>query len=226
MPPTDNENGSKPAGAETAGRVTPRNKGRRRREEQKEELRSLILHTASELFLERGYHDFSMRKLAERIGYSPATLYLYFKDKDALLFTVVDDAFSRFQRRLAEAADSTADPWERLGSLSEAYVLFGLSHPVYYQLMFMWRIDYLTGTPQGEKAPRVEAFLVLVDAVRYAMEQGVMIPGDPEATSDVFWAMMHGIVAFAIQMPMYFDEGRTLKLAVEAKAALYKAFHL
>jgi AcrR family transcriptional regulator len=201
----------------------PRKVGRRRRDEQKEELRLLILQTAGQMFLTLGYKDFSMRKLAERIGYSAATLYLYFRDKDDLLFTVVDDAFARFQCQLTEAAESTDDPWERLSCLGEAYVRFGLNNPVYYQLMFMWRIDYLLES-RYEEAPRVQAFHVLVDAVQYALDQGVMQPGDHKIYSDVLWALMHGIVALAIQMPM-FDEDRTTKLTAQAKHMIYKAFH-
>ncbi|WP_199621883.1 TetR/AcrR family transcriptional regulator [Paenibacillus alkalitolerans] len=197
---------------------------RSRRKEQKEELRSHILRTASEMFLESGYNHFSMRKLAERIGYSAATLYLYFRDKDDLLFTVVDDGFARFQRQLEVAAESGDHPWERLGRLAEAYVLFGINNPAYYQLMFMWRSDYLTQSRIGEDAPRVQTFEILIDAVRDAIDRGVMQEGDPKVYSDILWAMMHGIVALSIQMPM-FDNERTEKLTNQAKQMIYRAFH-
>ena len=62
-----------------------RTASRHRREQEKEELRQTILKAAGALFLEQGYDGFSMRHLAESIGYSPATLYLYFRDKDDLL---------------------------------------------------------------------------------------------------------------------------------------------
>ena len=61
---------------------------RHRRDQEKQELRQTILNAAGELFLEQGYERFSLRKVAERIGYSPTTIYLYFRDKDDLLFTV------------------------------------------------------------------------------------------------------------------------------------------
>ncbi|TJY44497.1 TetR/AcrR family transcriptional regulator [Cohnella pontilimi] len=197
---------------------------RRRQKEQKEELRAHILRTAGQLFVELGYSNFSMRKLAERIGYSPATLYVYFRDKDDLLFLVVDDAFMRFTERLEAAASGGTDMWERLGRLGEAYVTFGLEHPAYYQLMFMWRIDYLM-EPQGiQKIPRVQAFDVLLRTVRDAMEQGVLRAESPETASDLLWAAMHGIVSLSIQMPM-FNQQRTEKLMRHAMEMLYKALH-
>jgi len=80
---------------------------RHRQDQEKQALRQTILTTAGELFLEQGYDHFSLRKVAERIGYSPTTIYLYFRDKDDLLFTVVDEGFTRFGQQLAAAAAST-----------------------------------------------------------------------------------------------------------------------
>src|SRR5438045_3623781 len=90
---------------------------RHRQEQEKQELRQTILMAAGVLFLEQGYERFSLRKVAERIGYSPTTIYLYFRDKDDLLFTVVDEGFVRFGQELARAAASTEDHWERLIAL-------------------------------------------------------------------------------------------------------------
>ncbi len=201
-----------------------RKASRHRREQEKEELRQIILKAAGELFLEQGYDHFSMRKLAERIGYSVATLYLYFKDKDDLLFTVVDDGFVRFGRRLVEAAASSDDPWTRLIALSQAYITFGLHNPVYYQLMFMWRADFLLQTRAGEQKPRFEAFGVLQDAVQYAMDMGAMKPGDAQSYSDVLWATMHGIVSLAMNMS-FFDEERVHKLTNAAREMIFKALY-
>jgi AcrR family transcriptional regulator len=200
-----------------------RKASRHRRDQEKEELRSIILKAAGELFLEQGYDHFSMRQLAERIGYSVATPYLYFRDKDDLLFTVVDEGFVRFKQQLSQAASSNDDPWERLMELSRAYVSFGLRNPVYYQLMFMWRTDFLTQTSTDEEQPRIAAFLVLRDGIQYAMDAGVMQSGDVESYSDLFWATVHGIVALSITIPV-FDEERVQNLTTLARAMIFKAF--
>src|SRR5437016_13365034 len=122
----------------------PRQASRHRQAQEKQALRQAILTAAGELFLEQGYERFSLRKVAERIGYSPTTIYLYFHNKDDLLFTVVDEGFVRFGQQLAAAAESQEDDWERLISLGRAYVAFGLQNPMYYQLMFLQRTDFLT----------------------------------------------------------------------------------
>lgn len=176
---------------------------RHRQDQEKQELRQAILAAAGELFLEQGYEHFSMRKVAERIGYSPTTIYLYFRDKDDLLFTVVDEGFVRFGRELVAAAASTEDPWERLIALGRAYVTFGLQNPVYYQLMFMQRTDFLMHQPAGESQPRIASFQVLRQTVQQAIDVGILRPGDAESYSDVLWALVHGMVSLAISMPMF-----------------------
>ncbi|MBI5233035.1 MAG: helix-turn-helix transcriptional regulator [Deltaproteobacteria bacterium] len=57
-----------------------------RREKEKKEMRGLILETAMELFLDEGFENVSLRRRADKIEYSPATIYLYYKDKDEILF--------------------------------------------------------------------------------------------------------------------------------------------
>src|SRR6266851_5514875 len=180
---------------------------RHRQEREKQELRKAILAAAGEVFLEQGYERFSLRKVAERVGYSPTTIYLYFRDKDDLLFTVVEEGFERFGQQLAAAAESEEDPWERLIALGRAYMAFGLQNPVYYQLMFMQRADFLMHTPVGESQPRIMSFQVLRQTVQQAIDAGVLRPGDVESYSDVLWALVHGMVSLAISMPM-FDASR------------------
>lgn len=179
---------------------------RRRREREKEELRRRILDTAGALFLEHGYEGFSMRQIAERIGYSATTIYRYYEDKDDLLFAIVHEGFLRFGKQLAKAAQSGADPRERLGALGRAYIEFGLKNPVYYRLMFMQRFDFLFESRAEQKAPVIDSFAVLRGAVEQAMQAGVLNQGDPETTSIVIWSVVHGITSLAIAGAKRFDK--------------------
>src|SRR5260221_2882801 len=141
---------------------------RHRQDQEKQELRHAILTAAGELFLEHGYERFSLRKVAERIGYSPTTIYLYFRDKDDLLFTVVDEGFGRFGQQLEAAAASTQEPWARLIAHGRALLAFGLHQPVYYQLMFMQRTDFLTRRQAGDDQPPLTTLLGLRQTVQQA----------------------------------------------------------
>ena len=68
------------------------------------EQREAIVARAAELFARQGYHATSMNQLAEAAGLSKATLYHYYRDKDALLVHIADGHVSRLQALVAEAA--------------------------------------------------------------------------------------------------------------------------
>jgi AcrR family transcriptional regulator len=180
-----------------------RDASRQRRDQEKQDVRQAILDAAAELFREHGYERFSLRQVAERIGYSPTTIYLYFTDKDDLLFTVADVGFTRFGEQLVAAAASTADPAGRLTAMGRAYIDFGIQNPAYYQLMFMQRGDFLMANRDGEYKPRIDSFGVLQQAVRDAIDAGAVRPGDAAPYADALWALVHGTVAMAISMPFF-----------------------
>jgi len=180
---------------------------RQRSEEEKAELRQHILDTAAQLFLQSGYEHFSLRHVAEQIGYSPGTLYLYFKDKDDVLFHVVANGFVRFQQHLERASIDETDIKERLTSVARAYITFGLQNPVYYQLMFIQRPEFLLKPSNVTSKPHISAFEILHTIVQRAMNERVFRAGDVQATSDVLWGLLHGIVSLAILLP-HFDQKR------------------
>lgn len=180
-----------------------RDASRQRRDQEKQDVRQAILDAAAELFREHGYERFSLRQVAERIGYSPTTIYLYFADKDDLLFTVADVGFTRFGEQLVAAATQATDPAERLAAMGRAYIDFGIQNPAYYQLMFMQRGDFLMANREGECTPRIDSFGALQQAVRDAISAGAMRSGDAAPNADALWALVHGIVAMAITMPFF-----------------------
>ena len=61
----------------------------------------LDVEAARDIVSERGLDALSMRSIAERIEYSPATLYLYFRDKDELVHEVVRAGFALLQATMA-----------------------------------------------------------------------------------------------------------------------------
>jgi AcrR family transcriptional regulator len=174
---------------------------RQRREQQKQELRQAIVDAAAALFLEYGYQGFSLRQVAERIGYSATTIYLYFADKDDLLFTVAEDGFGRFGAQL-DAAAGASDPLERLHAIGRAYVDFGLANPAYYRLMFMERADFLMQFYGAERKPRLGTLDIVVQAVQEGLAAGLIRAAPPQALADALWAAVHGVVALHLALPI------------------------
>lgn len=169
--------------------------------------RRAILDAATELFLEHGYEGFSLRQVAAAIGYTPTTIYLYFKDKDDLLFHVAIEGFRNFGSALQASYASAASPAERLKAIGRAYIQFGMEHPVHYRLMFLERGEFLQRkAPEGLEAP-IDSFGILVQTVVECIETGLFKPGDPLQYASIIWASVHGVVSLAITNP-FFDKAQ------------------
>ena len=179
-----------------------RAKSSARRAQQKTEVRQAILSAASELFLEGGLEGFSLRGVAERVGYSATTVYLYFENKDDLLFAVSLEGFEGFGRALQNAYDSVSDPVERIGALARAYTSFGAAHPAHYRLMFMEHGEFLTRTNPRNQKPTVDSFGILVQAVQEAQAAGRVRSGQAMDLVYTLWAGVHGLVALSLCVPV------------------------
>ncbi|HEY5281374.1 MAG TPA: TetR/AcrR family transcriptional regulator [Polyangia bacterium] len=172
-----------------------------RRERQRQGLREKILEAARELFAECGYEAVSMRKIAERIEYSPTTIYLYFKDKDALVRELCGTDFRALGSRFAALAKEP-DPVKRLRGIGRAYIRFAKDHPNHYRMMFMTPSPAVPVNSRGiEKGdPMQDAWAFVTATVKEAMDRGLLAPDEagPEVVAQTFFAGVHGVASLAV----------------------------
>lgn len=169
-----------------------------RRERERLELRTKILDAARELFVKDGYEAVSMRKIAERIEYSPTAIYLHFADKSALLQELAASDFAALAEQFQKLG-RIDDPLERLVKCGKAYVDFGLAHPNHYLLMFTLRAPEDAGlkAPEHFSDPRRSSYAFMRDTVAEAMEKKLLRPelDDAELVAQTLWAAVHGLVS-------------------------------
>src|SRR5262245_14469549 len=77
-----------------------------------------------------------MRRIADKIEYSPTAIYLHFKDKTDLVGEIVAQDFAALAMHFAKLA-RVEDPIERVVRCGEAYIEFGLTNPNHYTMMFI-----------------------------------------------------------------------------------------
>ena len=125
-----------------------------RKTRQKQALRERILDAARRIVVREGFAALSMRKIADAIEYSPATLYLYFASRDEIARALCTDGYAQLLATFEPLAQ-IADPAERLRALARAYVGFGVAHPQTYRLIFMEDPTYMGAalgtTPEAEQ---------------------------------------------------------------------------
>jgi AcrR family transcriptional regulator len=171
-----------------------------RREREKEELRQEILDAAREMFAKEGFANVSMRKIADKIEYSPTTIYLYFKDKTDLLNQITEESFAKLGQRINEITSRIEDPYFSLREGMRAYIHFGLKHPHHYEVAFITPImDYLEEDAKPfEGSMGQRTFEYLREGVIKAMKAEQIKQGDVDLISQTLWSGIHGITSLLI----------------------------
>ena len=169
-----------------------------RRQERREELRDEIREAARAIFVRDGYQSFSMRKLAAGIGYSPGSIYLYFRNKEDLFRSLVDESFSRLSESLKLLNDEPRkDPVARLKHGLSLYVDWGCKHPNDYQIAF------LLPDPGPGPYKTHQAFDALRSMVANCLPAGKARRERVEMASQAIWSAVHGITSLLVQRPSF-----------------------
>ncbi len=171
-----------------------------KKQKQKEDLKLLILEAAKKLFVQQGYESTSIRKIAQEIGFSPTTIYLYYKDKNDLIYALHQVGFTMMRDRFMPLG-VVEDPFERLKAVGKNYIEFALDNPEYYEVMFMMKepmdfLDQQCGSEQWQEGERVLEFLKMT--VAQCQQQGYFKGMTVEAVTMQAWAAVHGLVTLHV----------------------------
>ena len=183
-----------------------------RRERQKAELRDSILAAAARIIADEGFDALTMRKIADAVEYSPATLYLHFASRDDIALELVREGFEALVRQLAPAASET-DPLARLRAIARAYLAFAANQPETYKLIFMederFAAPVMARLKYDEDNASESAFNILLNTVHELVERGIYRALAPDAIAALLWSSLHGIAALKLSCPDYPFAGST-----------------
>ena len=167
----------------------------------KTKLRAEILVAARTLVQAEGYERLTLRKVAQRMGYSPMALYSYFADKHALLLALAQEGFERLADRLRHRVPT--EPLAALRQTMTAYVEYGVENPQEYRIVFMFPEPKRKAAKTGAEMAREQdhaAFALLLQQVKGCLEAGTL-SGDALLVATLLWAGMHGVTSLLITFP-------------------------
>jgi AcrR family transcriptional regulator len=168
-----------------------------RQEREREAVARAILDAARELFVAEGYQHVSIRKIAEKIEYSPAAIYGYFPSKDDIFLALAEEGF----RMLLVPAqdDSASDPVDQIRAGFWRLYEFSKEHPEYFALMFLdrsvprisrdWQRFGFVREMRGRMAAHIQS---VIDA-------GLFPPGtQADAVFRILMAAIHGVAVMRL----------------------------
>ncbi len=178
-------------------------------DEKKEDVKRRILDAAMELFREKGFEGMSIRNIAERIGYSPGAIYLYYKDKSELFYALSFQAAAVKRDHVAPAL-AIENPWERLVDFGRRYIDFGFKHPDLYDLLFLTRGPMAYIENQECWTLGIATHSLFVQTIQDCVNQRYFKSTDTQAIAYTLWCHVHGMVSLFVRdrMRMYPEEER------------------
>ena len=179
-----------------------------RREREKQELRDKILTAAEKMFREEGFEKTTLRKIAKAIEYSVGTIYLYFKNKDEILFALHEEGFNLLNNALAPSA-KIDHPVQRLRDMGTRYMEFAVTHKEYYDLMFVqpapmniieekWDGEAIETLQHAKWTTAMKSFGMLYETVKACIDQGYFKLTDYNVAAFSIWSMVHGMATLAV----------------------------
>ncbi len=175
-----------------------------RREDEKERRRGEILDAAEALYISKGWEALTVDQVARSARLSRALVYVYFRDKEDLLFAIGERAMRVLLERFVAALATRQLGMDQIEAIGRAYIGYALEFPHYFD--FCSRFQSHSGTAasrSNEDACRLMGDQVLgtvVQAISAGLGDGSVRSdiGDPRMFALTLWAFTHGIIQLAM----------------------------
>ena len=189
-----------------------------RRQREKEKRRTEILDAAEGLFFSRNYEAVSMDEIAQEVELNKATLYLYFKNKEALYASIVLRGIKILKEKYSECMEKDVSGIEKVTLMGQAYYQFSKEHPDYLRMIHFY------GSERFSKKNPCTAEIgqgygtcrqILRDAIQEGMNDGTI-----RSDIDPFLTSMYLMISFMNILSME----EKWKLVIEAEGFTFEQF--
>ncbi len=151
-----------------------------RKEIQEQRMKSYFVEATKEILKGEGLRSISVRNIAERAGYSYATLYNYFTDAKSLVFECVKDFQEECEESVKKETEKIPDGIEKIKAIAKTYIKYFVQYPGTFDLFFIERINNLEG-----KQPTIELVNTFLDRLcedqwNYCIANDILKAGEAE----------------------------------------------
>lgn len=174
-----------------------------RRTEEKERRRAEILDAAERLYAGKGWDAVTMEEVARSARLSRALLYVYFRDKEELLFGIGERALTVLRERFEAAVARHARGADQVEAIGRAYIAYAAEFPHYFDVCARFQAHSVASDPgsnEGACAANGDAAMALVVGAIQTGLRDETIRGDvgnPLLLGISLWAFTHGTIQLA-----------------------------
>jgi len=175
-----------------------------RRVEEKERRRGEILDAAVALYAKDGWDLVTVDQVARGARLSRALVYVYFKDKEDILFAIGERAMGLLRDRFIAASALQELGMEKIEAIGRAYLTYAFEFPHYFDFCSKFHAHSSAPDPGSHdlacRAAGDEAIAVCVQAIECGVRDGSIRAniGDPMMLAVTLWSFTHGLIQLAM----------------------------
>jgi AcrR family transcriptional regulator len=145
--------------------------------------RTELIEVATKMFLERGFHNTSIRDIARACTFNVASLYMYVSSKDDILYLVAQDLMTNIAERLAETKLDPASPHRSLEIGFRSYCQ--IAHRFRRPIRLLYReVDFMPPRARADTIATVSSVIdYFQDIVAKGVKLGEFRPVSPRLTA-------------------------------------------
>ncbi len=194
-----------------------------RRQEERERRRADILDSAELVAARVGIDAMTMDLVAKQARLSRALIYVYFQDKEDLIFALCERALQMLGQRFTEAMQRQQSGIDQITSIGRAYVAFSQEFPIYFDALSRFEShepavaennrNELACMQAGDQVHSLTARAIETGVADGSIRKDV---GEPMLMAVTLWGFMHGIIQLtATKSNMLAKDGISVKLLVD-----------
>jgi AcrR family transcriptional regulator len=185
-------------------------------------LRAAVLEAALTMLVREGYERLSMRKIANAVGCSVSSIYLYFANKDELIHSLMDRGFEEWYQVVQERVVREAPPQELLEVYCREYIEFGLKNPELYEIMYVFHNERLSRYPKKLWRRARRPMEYMLEVLRLCDPRGVRSEAEARITAQVIFGILHGVVSAIIarRVDIRIDQEQYIELSIRSAVSL------
>jgi len=176
-----------------------------RREEEKERRRGELLDAAESLYAKHGWEAVTMDQVARTARLSRALVYVYFRDRDDLLFAIGERGMKVLHRRFAAALETPGTGRDKVDAIGRAYMGYAIEFPHFFDFTSRFQHHEVSAAASSNEAACQQAGRTVMDLVVQGIEAGVAdgsisaeLAREPRLLGMSLWAFTHGIMQITI----------------------------
>jgi len=162
-------------------------------------LKEEFITIAMDFIAKEDVDKLTLKVLSDATGTSRSAIYKHFKNKDALIETIIEKGFEQFDAEttpyLLDDSKALVDKFYLTGKL---YIEFAMQNPNLYRLLFGKKYAHIREELLSIKDEDCSGFAALQKTVEDGQKQGILKKDDSYKQAIVIWATMHGFSSLII----------------------------